>query len=100
MVDDSVKGFRILKQYDRIQVRPEALDRDWYWLSVDYGYGNQEISLAEILKTREAGQRYIKTDDGWIDCASEAFRDLEEIADGDPCGKPFRFKRTHRPRTP
>ena len=51
-----------------------------YWLSVDYGYGNQEISLAEIVKTRKAGQRFIKSDEGWIDCASETFRDLEDIA--------------------
>jgi SNF2 family DNA or RNA helicase len=80
VVDDSVTGFRILKQYDRIRVRPEALDRDWYWLSVEYGYGNREISLAEIVKARKAGQRYIKSVDGWIDCASETFRDLEDIA--------------------
>ena len=80
VVDDSVRGFRILKEYDRIQIRPEALDLDWYWLSVDYGYGNQEISLAEIVKTRKAGQRFIKSDEGWIDCASETFRDLEDIA--------------------
>jgi hypothetical protein len=80
LVDASVTGFRILKEFDRIQIRPEALDRDWYWLSVAYGFGNEEISLAEILKTRKAGQRFIKSDEGWIDCASETFGNLEDLA--------------------
>ena len=81
MVDDTVKGLKILKNFDRLEVRPEALDRNWYWLSVEYGFGNQKISLAEILKTRKAGQRYIGTVEGWIDCASEAFQGLEDIAE-------------------
>ena len=81
MVDDTVKGLKILKNFDRMEVRPEALDRNWYWLSVEYGFGNQKISLAEILKTRRAGQRYIGTEEGWIDCASEAFQGLEDIAE-------------------
>ncbi len=81
MWGDTVKGLEILKQFDRMEVRPEALDRNWYWLSVQYGFGNQKISLAEILKTRKAGQRYIGTEEGWIDCASEAFQGLEDIAE-------------------
>ena len=80
MLDNTVQGLEILKQFDRMEIRPEALDRNWYWLSVQYGFGNQKISLAEILKTRRAGQRYIGTEEGWIDCASEAFQGLEEIA--------------------
>jgi superfamily II DNA or RNA helicase len=81
VVEETIKGLRILKTFDRIEVTPEALERNWYWLSVQYGFGNQKISLAEILNTRSAGQRYIGTDDGWIDCASEAFQDLEDIAE-------------------
>ncbi len=81
LVDDTVKGLRILKEFDRIEIRPEALDRDWYWLSVHYGFGNLKISLAEILKTRKAGQRYISSEAGWIDCASETFQTLGEIAE-------------------
>ena len=80
LVDDTIKGLKILKNFDRMEVRPEALDRNWYWLSVQYGFGNQKISLAEILKTRKAGQRYIGSEEGWIDCASEAFQGLEDIA--------------------
>jgi SNF2 family DNA or RNA helicase len=81
VVDDAVKGLQILKEFDRIEIRPEALDRDWYWLSVHYGFGNLKISLAEILKTRKAGQRYFNSEAGWIDCASEAFQNLGQIAE-------------------
>jgi superfamily II DNA or RNA helicase len=81
MLDHTAKGLEILKQFDRMEVRPEALDRNWYWLSVEYGFGNQKITLAEILKTRNAGQRYIGTEEGWIDCASVAFQGLDDIAE-------------------
>ncbi len=81
VVDNTVEGLKILKNFDRIEIRPEFLDRDWYWLSVRYGFGNQTISLAEILRTKAAGQRYIGSKAGWIDCASEAFQNLEGIAE-------------------
>ncbi len=80
-VDDAVEGLKILKTFDRMEIRPELLDRDWYYLSVRYGFGNQTISLAEILRTKAAGQRYIGSKSGWIDCASEAFEGLAEIAE-------------------
>ncbi len=76
LVDDTVKGLRIFREFDRIEIRPEAMDRDWCWLSIRYGFGNLDISLTEILKTRKNGQRYLNTEAGWIDCASEAFGHL------------------------
>jgi len=81
VVDDTISGLKLLRQFDRIEVNPEALDRNWYWLSLHYGFGNQKISLAEILNTRRAGQRYIGSEAGWIDCASEAFQGLEDFGE-------------------
>ena len=81
LLDDNLTGFKIFKEFDRIEIRPETLEREWWWLSVRYGFGNQCISLAEILKARKNGQRYINTDAGWIDCDADAFKDLSEIAD-------------------
>ena len=63
-----VRGLRILRNYDHVEIIPEAIDRDWCRLSVQYGFGNSRISLAEILQARKAGQRYIGTADGWVDC--------------------------------
>jgi SNF2 family DNA or RNA helicase len=69
-VDKSIRRLKILKNFDRLEITPRVLERDWLWLSVNYGAGNQSIALAEILKARWAGQRYVATDEGWVDCNS------------------------------
>ena len=79
VVDAPAESVRIIKDFDWIQIRPESLEQDWYWLSVQYGFGNQHISLSEILQTRKSGQRYIGTPSGWIDCGAESFEDLEDL---------------------
>jgi len=76
IVDASVKGLKIFKEYDHVEITPEALDRDWCWLSMSYGFGNASISLLEILRAKEQGQRYLPTTDGWIDCESAAFESI------------------------
>ena len=65
IIDASVKSLKIYKQFDRVEISPEALDRDWCWLSVRYGFGNSSISLTEILRAKREGQRFISTTDGW-----------------------------------
>ena len=81
LVDADVKGLTIFKQIDRIEITPEALDRDWCWLSVKYGFGNTSVSLIEILRAREEGQRYIGTGEGWVDCKSRDLDVLDTILD-------------------
>ncbi|HJX59669.1 MAG TPA: DEAD/DEAH box helicase, partial [Thermodesulfobacteriota bacterium] len=73
IIDASVKSLKIYKQFDRVEISPEALDRDWCWLSVRYGFGNSSISLTEILRAKREGQRFISTTDGWVDCQSQDF---------------------------
>jgi SNF2 family DNA or RNA helicase len=81
LVDAEVKGLTIFKQIDRIEITPEALERDWFWLSVIYGFGNSSVSLIEILRAREEGQRYIGTGEGWLDCKSPDLDALGSIPD-------------------
>ena len=81
LVDEEVKSLKIFKQVDRIEITPEALDRDWCWLSVKYGFGNTSVSLIEIMRAREEGQRYIGTDKGWVDCKSRDLDVLDSILD-------------------
>ena len=77
IIDASVKSLKIYKQFDRVEIAPEALDRDWCWLSVRYGFGNSSISLAEILRAKKEGQRFVSTTDGWVDCQSQDFEGLD-----------------------
>jgi len=76
IISPEVESLKIIRHYDRMEISPEALDRDWYWLSVKYGFGNNLISLRDILKARVDGQRYIGASDGWIDVMSP---DLEAV---------------------
>jgi len=76
IVDATVKSLKIFKEYDHLEISPEALDRDWCWLSMSYGFGNSSISLIDILRAKQEGQRYLPTTDGWIDCESSAFEPI------------------------
>jgi superfamily II DNA or RNA helicase len=77
IISPDVKSLKVLTRYDRVEVSPQDMDRDWYWLSVKYGFGNNIISLKDILTARKEGQRYIGADEGWIDVLSP---DLEGIS--------------------
>jgi SNF2 family DNA or RNA helicase len=79
-VDKNIRRLKILKKFDRLEIRPRALERDWLWLSVNYGAGNQSIALAEILKARRAKQRFVATDEGWVDCNSPQFDIIDLLA--------------------
>ena len=91
IVDPSVKSLKIFKRYDRVEITPEALDRDWCWLSMRYGFGNTSVSLAQILKAKKTGQRYISTTHGWVDCQSADLEPinqiLEHITEEEPADK-------------
>ena len=87
IVDASVKSLKIFKRYDRVEICPKALDRDWCWFSMSYGFGNTNISLAEILHAKKDGQRYIPTDKGWIDCQSPDFEPLGHLLRSFPAEK-------------
>jgi superfamily II DNA or RNA helicase len=76
IIDASVKSLKVYKQFDRVEIAPGALDRDWCWLSVRYGFGNSSISLAEILRAKKEGQRFVPFTDGWVDCQSQDFEGL------------------------
>jgi len=85
-VDESIRRLKILKTFDRLEITPQILERDWLWLSVSYGAGNQSIALAEILKARREKQRFVATDAGWVDCNSPQF-DVLDLLPKDPAGR-------------
>lgn len=79
VVDPDVKGMRLMRRWDSLTLAPSAIDRDWCWLAVDYGFGDERVSLADILKARQAGNRYIGTPTGWIDTQSEEIEKLTAV---------------------
>ncbi len=79
LVDPGGKKLRIFRDFDRIEITPDAIERDWCWLSVEYGFGNVSVSLGEILQARKEGRRYLGTSDGWIDCSAPRFDALDDL---------------------
>ncbi|HBL27993.1 MAG TPA: hypothetical protein DD490_14240 [Acidobacteria bacterium] len=88
VLDAPLRERRIWKTLDRIQIAAadpeEALERSWWWLAVEYGFGDQTVSLADILQAKREGHPYLEVPGGWIDLNAAVFRDLEELVDRQP----------------
>ena len=67
VLDPGVERIRIHRYSDSIEINPLALERDWCWLDIQYGFGDSTVSLGEILAARRENERYIRTADGWLD---------------------------------
>ncbi len=81
ILDGSAAGLKVFRESDRLEIVPEKIDRDWCWLSVKYGYGNDRISLVDLLRARKKGERYIATSEGWVDATAEELEVLD-LLDG------------------
>lgn len=88
VLDAPLRERRIFKEFDRIEIAAadpeEALERSWWWLAVEYGFGNQKISLADVLQAKREGLPYLEIPGGWVDLNAPAFRDLEELVERQP----------------
>src|ERR1700724_3276010 len=49
VLDGPLRHRRLLRDFDAVQIAGEALERSWYWLSIRYGFGNEAVSLGELL---------------------------------------------------
>jgi superfamily II DNA or RNA helicase len=85
VLDAPLRDRKIFKEFDRIEIGQfdleEALERSWWWLAVEYGFGSQTVSLASILQARREGLPYLEVPGGWIDLNAPAFRDLEDLVE-------------------
>ena len=87
VLDEPLRGLEIFKEYDYVEVSAEALERSWYWMAVKYGFGDQTISLEDMLSARDKGLPYLETSRGWIDLNSPFFEQLEQLKKSSAKGK-------------
>lgn len=80
-VDDRLRGLNLMARYDRLHFKVLAMERDWCWLDVTYGFGSENISLKAILDARRSGTRFIGTAQGWIDCDALPIEDIQRQVD-------------------
>jgi superfamily II DNA or RNA helicase len=76
IVEEKIHSLKIFKAFERLEITPEAIDRDWLWFDVRYSFGNTRISLREILNAKSEGQRFIGTPEGWVDCQSRVMESV------------------------
>ncbi|MCF8111881.1 MAG: DEAD/DEAH box helicase [Desulfobacteraceae bacterium] len=68
IIDPSADRLKIYRECSRVEIDPSALERDWCWLSVYYGFGeNVSVSLSDIYRARMSGERYLPVADGLVD---------------------------------
>jgi len=79
--DASLDSLKISRKPDRIDISPQVLKRDWCWLAVAYGFGNERLSLAKILQAKADGRRYIEIQNGWLDTQSPELEGLDILLD-------------------
>jgi superfamily II DNA or RNA helicase len=83
VLDSPLQKRKVLKTYDRLEIAAfdceEALGRSWYWLSVEYGFGSNSVSLARILEAKRSGLPFLDVSGGWIDLNAPAFRPLDDL---------------------
>ena len=82
VLEDSLRPLRVLREFDRIVIESGQRDpdeRSWYWLSVRYGFGNEQLDLREILEAKREGRPFVETGQGWVDVAAPAFRELDSL---------------------
>ncbi len=88
VLDAPLRERRIFKTFDRIEIAAadpeEALERSWWWLAMEYGFGKQTISLADVLQAKREGLPYLEIPGGWIDLNAPVFRDLEDLVERQP----------------
>ncbi|MCF8024375.1 MAG: DEAD/DEAH box helicase [Desulfobacteraceae bacterium] len=68
IIDPGAQQLKIYRESSRVEIEPSAMDRDWCWLSVYYGFGeNVSVSLSDIYEARISGKRYLPVADGFVD---------------------------------
>lgn len=88
VLDEPLRDRRIFTHLDRIELSvldlEGAMERSWFWLAVEYGFGEggtDAVSLAEILEAKRKGLPYLETAAGWIDLNAPVFRELDRLAE-------------------
>jgi superfamily II DNA or RNA helicase len=79
LVDPGIKGLQIYRRPDCVEISPEAIHRDWCWLSVKYGFGESRVSLADIIRFKQKGERFLGIGEGWIDCQTPNLSALDSM---------------------
>lgn len=80
-LDNGLAQLRIFRAFDSAVINPEAIRQDWCWLSVNYKFGQSNVSLVEILRAKKEGKKYLETPEGWVDVNAAPLEGLNTVTD-------------------
>ena len=77
--DTSLDDLTLYQRPDTLVITSAMYDKDWCWISLEYGVGNTSIDLQSFLEKRTDKNRYIKVENGWIDMESASIKAVRSI---------------------
>ncbi|MDH3360135.1 MAG: DEAD/DEAH box helicase, partial [Desulfobulbaceae bacterium] len=80
-VESNLKQLTVTSMPDRLNISQGKMDDDWCYLAGSYGFGNDKISLEDLLQARQKGRKYAATSNNWLklkDGPLSWLHDLEE----------------------
>ncbi|REJ73484.1 MAG: ATP-dependent helicase [Acidobacteria bacterium] len=77
-LEDPMSELGIFTEFDYMEVRPDE-NADEMAMEIRYGFGDEEVSLPDLLRAKQAGQTYYQTAAGWIDLNSPSMRALASL---------------------
>ena len=80
-LEDPMRELRILREFDFVEIAEDEDNPDD--LRVQYAFGEQRVSIQQIVQARLQGLPYLETETGWIDLAAPELRGLESFIRSD-----------------
>ena len=79
VLDSPMTDLGIYTEFDYIELIPDEEDEEGEALVVRYGFGEDEVDLADLLRAKKSGQPYYQTGSGWVDLNSPSLRSLGRL---------------------
>ena len=78
-LEDPMADLGIFTDYDYMELIPDDEGDDDLSMGIRYYFGEEQVTLGELLRAKKAGQPYYETATGWIDLNAPALRSLTSL---------------------
>jgi superfamily II DNA or RNA helicase len=82
LVIDDALDVRVIDRHEGVTLRVRPAERGWTWVAASYRFGEGSLALAELLRARRSGRRFLRTADGWIDLRAASLSALDQLMAG------------------
>ena len=79
ILEDPIADVGIFTDYDVMELIPGDDGDDEMSMGVRFHYGEERVTLGDLLRAKKSGQPYFETDSGWIDLNAPSLRSLNSL---------------------